>query len=234
MNRTEALEFLDLSDLASTKEINDRLTEKMQYFSHLLNNAPNGFLRRIHEENLLKLESIRTLLGIKNAEHPQPEANSVPKRIDIYDNRVESAGNPAETSAWLVRHTENQPTKVYPLYPGRNVVGRAVQPFAKTILIEDDFYISNIHTVLEVQSVNPLRILVTDDAFSNHGKPSRNGTYINGSEKRIVSPTYITENDTVQIGYTKLLVRLNNATVQKLVREVENSEYMKTVVINIY
>ena len=237
MNRKEALEFLDLSEPASDRNIFTRLAEKQIYFTHLCENAPNDFLKKLHEGNLEKILQIKNMLGIPGAEDQsaQPSLPPAGQRAESPDRSAVAAYSNAQgPAAWLIRHTENQPSKTYALYPGKNIAGRSVRPNAKMVLVDDDPYVSNIHAVLEVLTVNPLKILVTDDAASNNGKPSRNGTYINGNEERIVKSALIGENDTVQIGYTKFTVRANNAPVYKMIRDVEESEFVKTVVINIF
>jgi hypothetical protein len=244
MNRKEALEFLDLSEPASDKDIFTRLADKQTYFTHLCENAPNDFLKKLHEGNLEKILQIKTMLGMPKADNqPATPSRSAAPAWPPAADRAEFTARPAAVAAhtntqgpaaWLIRHTENQAAKTYALYPGKNIAGRAIQPNAKMVLVDDDPYVSNIHAVFEVLTVNPLKILVTDDAAANNGKPSRNGTYINGNEERITKSVLIGENDTVQIGYTKFTVRANNAPVHKMVRDVEESEFVKTVVINIF
>jgi len=240
MNRKEALEFLELAEPASERDIVTRIAEKQTYFTHLCANAPNDFLKRLHEGNLEKILLIREMLGMpKDEPKAAPKATPVysqpPYRRDIQQEPVGDNGAGGELPvAWLVRHTENQSAKTYPLYIGRNIAGRSRQSGGKMVLIDDDPYVSNTHAVLEILHVAPLKILVSDDTASNNGKPSRNGTYINGNMDRIAKPVLIGENDTIQIGYTKLIVRANKAPVHQIIRDVEDTEFVKTVVINIY
>jgi len=234
MNRKDALEFLELADHASDLDIELRLSEKKNYFTHLCENAPNDFLKKLHGENIEKILLIRNLLGLKNPGPAQDVNKLVYQRVDIYQGQADKSSRPGQPVAWLVRHTENQSPKTYPLYLGKNVVGRSVQPGMNAILIDDDPYVSNRHAVLDILNMSPLKILLSDDQNANHGKASRNGTYINGSEDRLIKPLQIGENDTIQIGCTKLIVRVNNAALDRIVREVEETEFMKTVVINIF
>jgi FHA domain len=236
MNRKTALEFLDLSEPVSDRDIFTRLVEKQTYFTHLCDNAPNDFLKKLHEKNLEKILQIKNMLGIPPAEDQSPPSKPPGMQRAEFPDRPAGAtyAGAQQPAAWLIRHTENQPAKTYALYPGKNIAGRSIQPNAKTVLVDDDPYVSNIHAVLEVLTVNPLKILVTDDAASNNGKPSRNGTYINGNEERIAKSALLGENDTVQIGYTKFTIRANNKPVPKMIRDVEESEFVKTVVINFF
>ena len=80
-------------------------------------------------------------------------------------------------------------------------------------------------------------IELADDGRFNQGAPSRNGTYLNGSDKRIKSNDIrlLKEGDTIQVGNTKLVLRMNTASksISGLVKEVEKTQYLRTVVIGL-
>ncbi|MBN8720350.1 FHA domain-containing protein [Hydrobacter penzbergensis] len=217
MTRNEVLEFLELPESASDADIRVRLNDKLAYFQRLSENAPNEFLRQLHIANTEKVKQMRAeFIGAKGSE-----------------------AKPASTAAkteigWLIRHTENQSAKTFPLYYGKNYIGRNSQPGSPTIVLDDDPYVSRTHALLEVTNVDPLQIVISDDATGNGGKPSKNGTYINGNSQRIAQKVTIGNNDTIQVGVTKLIIRLNNTSIHKIVQEVEESEYMKTVVIDVF
>ena len=233
MTRTEVLEFLELPESATDNDIRVRMDDKLAYFQKLSENAPNEFLRKLHTSNTEKIRTMQSMMHGQSAP-AQPKAGA---------SYSESHAEPFHASApvakpqvaWLVRHTENQSSNTYPLYYGRNFIGRNQHGSGTaTVIINDDPYVSRTHALLEVININPLQIIVSDDAASNNGKPSKNGTYINGDENRLTHKVSIGANDTIQVGMTKLIVRLNNTSIHKIVQEVEESEYMKTVVIDVF
>ncbi|HWK03339.1 MAG TPA: FHA domain-containing protein [Puia sp.] len=142
---------------------------------------------------------------------------------------AESVVDPAPV-AWLVRHTENQSSKTFPIYPGKNYLGRKPRPdLVPFIEVEEDPYISKVHAVLYTEND---RLFISDPS-GDEGKPSKNGIFINADENRLTEKTRLKEKDTIQIGVTKLILRFNNSSIGKIVQEVEEQDYMHTVVIDI-
>lgn len=249
MTKQEILDFLDLPESTSDQEIKVRLADKLAYFQLLSENAPNDFLRKLHINNTQKVKDIQAQL-MQAAAVTRPSVQAPVSSSSSSNRQAVSAVNnfqpgntgaqPAalapnqEAAAWLVRHTENQPAKTFPLYQGKNFIGRNNYPGVPTIVIAEDPYISRTHTLLDVTSTNPLQIIVSDGAVAVGGKPSKNGTYLNGNERRIQRKEIMEENDTIQIGMTKFQVKANKTSINKIVQEVEESEYMKTVVIDIF
>src|SRR5258708_203555 len=138
-------------------------------------------------------------------------------------------GEPAPV-AWLIRHTENQSAKTFPLYPGKNFLGRKPRPdLVPFIEVEGDPYISKVHAVLYAEKAG----LFISDPSGEEGKPSKNGIFINADDNRLTDKTRLKEKDTIQIGVTKLILRYNNNPIVKMVQEVEEQDYMHTVVIDI-
>ena len=45
--------------------------------------------------------------------------------------------------------------------------------------------------------------------------------------------TKLKENDTIQIGVTKLILRYNNNAINKIIKEVEKSKFMHTVALDL-
>lgn len=225
MTRTEVLEFLELPESASDHEIRVRMDDKLAYFQRLSENAPNDFLRKLHTSNTEKIRVMQSQMSGSSAA-PKKQADHAAPAFQPSANKTEVA--------WLVRHTENMSAKTFPLYYGLNYIGRNPQVNAPCIIIDDDPYVSRIHTLLEVINISPLRIAVSDNHVSNQGKPSKNGTYINGNDKRLEDRITIGPNDTIQIGMTKFIVRLNDTSLHKIVQQVEESDYMKTVVIDVF
>ncbi len=236
MTRKEVLEFLELPESSTDNDIRIRMNDKLTYFQRLSENAPNDFLRKLHTSNTEKIKTLQIeMLGASGASNNNPVKNShSPASSYQYQEPVAQAQSSATAVAWLVRHTENQSAKTFPIYFGKNYVGRGNQSTNYSVIINDDPYVSRVHAMLDVVAINPLQIVVYDEAATNGGKPSKNGTYINGDDRRLSKKVTIRENDTIQIGMTKLIVRLNNTSIHKIVQEVEESDYMKTVVIDIF
>ena len=133
---------------------------------------------------------------------------------------------------WLIMHTEDRPSKTFALSAGNNYIGRKADPLLNPfIVIDDDTFISKVHAVVYVeQGVEP-GFFVMDDAVSNGGKESRNGTFLNGDPVRIAQKTKLEEGDTIQVGHTKLMLKVNKASIQHIVQEVKKSKFIHTVVL---
>lgn len=236
MNKKEILEFLELPAGASDQEIAVRLEDKLTYFTRLSSNAPNDFLKKLHKGNVEKIESIKSQMGLKQntGQHTAP-----PVAHHFTPTVKPSSASNSDTSqlpqnqvpAWLIRHTEQQSTKPYSLQAGLNYAGRNQQD-GPTIILDSDPYVSRLHALIEVVNSNPVRVYVGDAALA--GKPSKNGVYVNGNEHRISSKVELKEGDTIQIGMTKLILKLNRENINNIVKKVEEEEYMKTVVIDIF
>lgn len=252
MNKKEALDYLDLSLAASPEEIEKRIREKLEYFRNLSENATSDFLRRLNRQNLLKVEAIK--------EDSLNWSRPVVNQIDIHqDNITESeqvnepvietlqalttpviitggksnSGNRIgnEPLAWMVRHVENMSSKVVPIFPGKYVIGRKNEPHSDNFIeIDGDVYVSRIHAILEVKE--DTTISIEDSPESNSGRASKNGTYVNGNAERISGRLVLKANDTVQIGITKMVLKINtNIRIEEVVDDVKKSKFMHTVVI---
>jgi hypothetical protein len=232
MTRAEVLEFLELPDSATDDDIRVRMNDKLSYFQRLSENAPNDFLRKLHTSNTEKIRTLQREMGGTTA---APASSAARYEAPSYQQPAQQAPARSSEVAWLVRHTERQSAITFPLFYGKNYIGR--NPSSSNgpgIAFAEDPYVSRVHALLEVININPLQIVVSDDANSNGGKASKNGTYINGDEKRLSRKVTIGANDTIQIGMTKFIIRLNNTSIHKIVQEVEESDFMKTVVIDIF
>jgi hypothetical protein len=235
MNLKEVLEFLELPGTANDSQINTGLSDKLKYFQKLMENAPNDFLRNIHFKNIEKIKGFQKLLdqqtGPTKADITE---NQKPGRTSISPNHFDKPMN-GDVLAFLIRHTEQQSVKTYPLYEGKNIIGRTIKNgHHNPLIIDDDNYVSRVHAVIEIINGKNLEVIISDDDVSNGAKASKNGTYVNGNENRIKKPYRLSENDTIQIGMTKLILRYNNNSIHKIIDEVEESNYMKTVVINLF
>lgn len=238
MDKQEAFEFLDLKPTAGEAEIKKRLDEKLQYFEHLSAVAPGDFLQKLHRRNVEKVHAIRQMFfpgssSIKQpagdwqsqhqpAAHPEPVRHAQPQK-----------NNPV---AWLIRHTEEQSARPFPLYEGKNHVGRESVQNMHNILLEDDPYISRFHAIVEVKTSALSSISISIyDAGNITGKASKNGIFVNGNDQRIAAELALRENDTIQVGVTKMVLRFNREKpVKHVVEEVSKTEYIKTVVIDLF
>lgn len=252
MTKNEALEFLELSENATDFEIRMRIADKLSYFEELSENAPSDFLRRLHGKNVTKVKMIRE----ESAQWMSPESRSqviLPLEPDTDSSSAEeedflattiiiASGSKSaqkkqtapEPVGWLVRHTESQSSTTFPIYLGKNFIGRKMQPgLSPFILLEDDAYISRVHAVIYVQKGDPFEFYILDSAASNNGNASKNGTYVNGNESRISAKTRLHENDTIQIGVTKLILKFNTKDLNTIVEEVEKRDYVNTVIFDL-
>lgn len=133
---------------------------------------------------------------------------------------------------WLIRHNENQQNISFELKEGRNIIGRATEFFTPDVPIDDE-YVSRRHAVLNVilNQYNVYEYYVVDNEEVNNGKPSKNGTYVNGNIERISSPVRLIDGDTIQVGKTKLVLKTADITinVKEAVRLVKRQEYITSV-----
>lgn len=245
MTQKEILEFLELPESAKERDIISRLDEKLHYFQRLVDNAPNEFLKKLHAGNIQKIKDIQKQIGSTANVSPsaapgpipayqQPNYNPAPPPTPSYfrpQPAVNQFQHPSSILAWLVTHTENMPTQTFPLYGGRTFIGRHQQPNGNTIILDQDAYVSRLHGVIDIQ-LQPTKITIADASI--FGKASKNGIFINGNEHRIQSIIPLQQGDTVQVGMTKMMVKINNTPLNQIVQQVEESEYMKTVVIDIF
>lgn len=238
MDKSEAFEFLELNIDSSQEELKKRWQEKFNHFQNLQINAPTPQLKAIHSRNLEKLDQIKSLLLVRSAAPGDtkdiPPYTTPPIRPE--NNRFDRPRviDHPSAMAFLVRHTEGKDAKTYPLKEGVNPVGRLEVRGHNSVVIDDDPYVSRYHAVLYV-SRKPgggHTYQLADDGALNNGQASKNGTYINGSERRITARATIYEADTIQIGVTKLMLMANSQPVEKIVKEVKKTQMVKTVVID--
>ena len=301
MDRKEALEWIELTELATPEEIKAKLASRLTYFETLSEKAPSQFVRRLHQRNVERVKEImaaaKTWEGMEEpagveavvvaekveepvvapkpvvakepapepvvakpvmpepvvvkpaepvvakAAEPQVSKVSVMRPAEVQAQRV-AVIKPAQAQplkakelqpiAWLIRHTENQSTTSYPVYSGKTYIGRKEKPgLAPFVRIGDDPYISKFHAVILAEPGRPTTFYLADDAAAKGEKPSTNGTYLNGREGRITAKTQVKNNDTIQLGITKLVFRISDAELEDIVKDVARTSYMHTVIIDI-
>jgi len=170
-------------------------------------------------------------ISVKVDIQPKPAPPPSPDAADLSRTQVRMKPG-SEPAGWLVRHTENKSIKSFPVFAGKNFIGRKIQPGLKPFIeVEEDLFVSRIHAVLNVEGTAPYSFFISDTSSSNGGKPSKNGTYINGSADRINGRVMLHDYDTVQIGETKFVLRFDITDLLKMQEEVEDKGYMHTVVI---
>jgi pSer/pThr/pTyr-binding forkhead associated (FHA) protein len=226
MNRSEALEFLGLKEPVNNDAILNKYRERYSYFQMLYSNAPNSVIKNIQRQNLDKLDRIKeTILG--NVSIP----------ISTGENKIQSTPVtiPKEKNimGWLIVHTENRKTENFNLFEGENCIGRKKTPdCVNSIVIESDPYISRAHAIIKCYPVPGSPEFELIDGLN---KPSKNGIYLNGNARKIERRCFIRENDTIQIGTTKLMLKVNkqNTSVSREIEEVMKTEFVKTIVIDI-
>ena len=251
MTKKEALEFLELPESATDVEIKIRMADKLSYFEELSEKAPSDFLRRLHGKNVAKIKKIQE----ESAEWISPESRSeviLPFEPDTDEKLADENDLPATTIiissgskasrqkqtavqplAWLVRHMEDKGNSSFPIFFGKNFIGRKINPeLSPFILIDDDAFVSRVHAVLFVQQGDPNEFFIVDSKSSNNGSASKNGTYINGKKERITIKVKLQENDTIQVGVTKLVFKLNTKELSEILEDVQKSNYTNTVVLD--
>ena len=147
-------------------------------------------------------------------------------------NAVATAQEEAKAAAWLVKHTENQPTQTYTLKVGRNTIGRKASDYPVPdiqMTSEDDPYVSRgVHCTVEVVERNgQIEAIISDNGSSN-------GTFINGRDYRL-SPSdeeYLKDGETIQAGRTKFVLKTNRSAASKKEAGtiVQQTDYSRTII----
>jgi hypothetical protein len=261
MTKTEALQFLDLPLSATEADIKARLQERLAHYEELSEKSPSDFLRRLNEQHAGKVreiikESMRWEAYVAPEPvvvAPEPPPPEEPKGFFVDEEvvvdappdnmltrfvtglftmkRKESISETAPVG-WLIRHTENLPAQALPLFAGKNYIGRkASGKFKPFLTVEEDPHVSKVHAVIFADPGEIYLFYVADIAASNEGKASTNGTYVNGQEKRITDKMVVRENDTIQIGVTKFVLRYAESDPDGLIRDVSEKPYAPTIVV---
>ena len=248
MTKKEAFEFLELPESASEVAIKLRLVEKLEYFEHLSEQAPSDFLRRINARHVDKVKQVQQEFFPWTLEEngsevilPLDPQEEEPAIEEVFTTPIilSSAGRQTpivptvpQPVGWLIKHMENMESKHFPLFAGKNYLGRKGSPdLSPFIALEGDLYISRVHAVVYVEEGKPPACYIVDAPEANHGKASANGTYLNGDPARIMKKVKLQEADTIQIGMTRLVVKYNTKHIKELVKEVSSSHYQAPVAI---
>jgi pSer/pThr/pTyr-binding forkhead associated (FHA) protein len=223
------IDLLEIDDSADVQQIRERLKDRYNYFSVLVTTAPTMQLKAIYQKKLSDLRTLaeRYSLDLSSATAP---ANSL--SVGQGDIQTPSAA-PSSAQAFLVLHTEGKPLQSFPLLPGLNVLGRRHGTAGHTILIDDD-YMSKAHAVVEMVSILDRIALLYDIGELDAHKPSTNGVYLNGRDQRISGKLPLKHGDTLQVGYSKLvLTYAASGQQQEAAARVGKTEHSKTVLIRV-
>ncbi len=137
-----------------------------------------------------------------------------------------------QIAGWLVVHTENKKQETFNLKEGRNSIGRKTSKNIPDIPIIDN-YVSRHHAVVFVRKNQKYEYEYTiADNAEALGKPSMNGTFVNGDAQRITDKSVkLKDGDTIQVGETKLVLKTTQVAidVESAVKLVGKTGYKKTV-----
>ena len=229
MDKAEALVFMGLKEPVSEKTVDDTYTERYNYFQMLYLNAPNKVVEQIQRQNLQKLNQARKALleeiAAKNNNFDKKDARPVtqPKPEPVKTAEKTVVG-------WMVVHTENKKTETFDLYEGINYIGRKKKDDkANNILLEEDPFVSRTHAFIKCrQTGGELQFVLHDGDGS---KPSVNGVFLNGDDERINQHCILKENDTVQIGITKLVFKIkkDSRSITGELEEIMRTDYIRTI-----
>lgn len=136
-------------------------------------------------------------------------------------------------AGWLIVHTEGKEKQSFTLKEGKNRIGRKTSKHTPDVPIDNDIYVSRNHAIIVVRhnDKSEYEYLLVDNA-ELLGKPSLNGTYLNGDTERIGEKAIrLNDGDTVQVGITKLVLKTAHIAVDvdDAIKLVEKTGYAKTV-----
>lgn len=229
MDKAEALDFIGLKEPFTEEVLLNKYTERFNYYHMLYANAPNKVIEKIQQQNLEKLNRVKKLL----LEEITTKKAEFQKRF--FEPAVQPKPAPSLTEkkpvvGCLIVHTEDRRSETFSLYEGVNFVGRKKRDDgAASIVLQDDPFVSRTHAFIKAKTVNgQLQFMLYDGDGS---KASANGVYLNGKETRISQHCSLAENDTIQIGTTKLVfkIRKEDRSVTGEVEEVLRTGFIRTI-----
>ncbi|NTS43873.1 FHA domain-containing protein [Flavisolibacter sp. BT320] len=230
MEKADALDFIGLKEPITEEAVIARYKERFNYFQMLYSNAPNKVIEKIQQQNLEKLNKVKKILleeiaakkSAFNKQFSEPAVQAEPK--------VSAEPDKKSLVGWLIVHTENRKTETFSLFEGINFIGRKKkEEDANWIVLSDDPFVSRTHAFIKAKRNNEHLQFVLYDGDGS--KPSVNGIYLNGKETRINQFCSLQENDTIQIGSTKLVFRIrkDEGSISAEVVEVMNTDFIRTI-----
>lgn len=222
------IELLELDDSAGAHSIAERLRERHKYFSTLADTAPTTQLKAIYQKKLTDLAHLAVQYAVELGAAGIGGATTLPKEYAA-PNTLSSVN----LQAMLVLHTEGRALRSFPLVPGVNILGRTQNVIGNSVLIDDD-YMSRSHAVVEIVSVKNQTALLYDAGELPGFKPSTNGVFLNGDPERLSGKVPIRPEDTLQVGYAKLVLTYASGDRQsEAVASVGSRIHSRTVFIKV-
>lgn len=167
-----------------------------------------------------------------------PEIDENPSEAIFVENQ-----NPDKSgkivAGWLIVHTEDKQPLTFELFEGDNIIGRPDGPHHVDILVEKDKYVSRVHCMIRIEKdyLHRFNYRLKDNGKNRQGKPSTNGTYVNGGLRRLPKneQVYLQDGDIVQVGETKLAFKNVNSSwsFESAAESVLQTDYTKTVAIQL-
>jgi hypothetical protein len=230
MDKAEALDFIGLKEPLTEEIVRNKYIERFNYYHMLYANAPNKVIEKIQQQNLEKLNRIKGIL----LEEITTKKTAFNKRfLDIAVEEKPAAVHTEKQVAWLIVHTENKKTETFDLFEGINYIGRKKkEDGAVSIVLQDDPFVSRTHAFIKIKRIKGnLQFALYD---GDGGKPSINGVFLNGKEGRINQHCSLVENDTIQIGATKLVFKIKkeDKSITGEIEEVMKTGFIRTININ--
>ena len=143
-----------------------------------------------------------------------------------------------DTIGWLIIHDEYTETYTFNLRKGINRIGRDSDSTALDVNIRirtQDQYMSRHHCDIEVRwqnGKNAHEYVLSDKAYQGK-KASSNGTFVNGGKRLSAwEEVLLKDGDTVQVGRTKLVLKLPSAvgSLRDAESWVKETDYFKTII----
>lgn len=248
MTRKEALDFLELADSATDQQARQRLADKILYYQEQAEHAPSAFLQNLNVRHLNKAKSIQKEFPEWNTQQPEMSvtfSDSDIEEPEIGSNELEYLTTPVIVSSanklregtqgksatdipgWLISYASDKPSQTYGLMPGNNYIGRKADPaYNPFIVINDDPYVSKVHAVVTVERKDVDTFYLSDPPVA-----SRNGIFYNGGTERISGKIMLGDGDTIQVGATKFILRINKSEPAEASEKTSKNRFVHTIVL---
>jgi hypothetical protein len=238
MDRIEALQFIGLKEPVDSEAALTKCDERISYHLMLMNNAPNKAVKAMQQVNVDRLYQIKEILsGAERRSYFREPVMERPVKTEIPEppvfKEVPMDEPKKKLTGWLIIHAENRRPEAFEIFEGLNFIGRKKKNDTDhCILLHDDPYISRTHAFIKCRIVNGIKLF---DLYDGDGdKASANGVFVNANDQRIHVCCSLRQNDTIQIGSTKLIFRVDEGrTVEEEVDEVRRMPFLPTVKIKI-
>lgn len=248
MTRKEALDFLELPDNATDQQARQRLADKLLYFQEQIEKAPSDFLKNLNARHLAKTKIIQKEFPVWSIKQPEISiafSNEELEEPEVGNNDFEYLTTPVIVSGkskgkddgsgkllpdipgWLITIASDKPSQTFGLLVGNNYIGRKADPaFNPFILVENDPYLSKVHAIVIIE-----RSVKDNFYLADPPAASRNGIFLNGSTDRVVGKVTLKEGDTIQVGSTKFLLKINSQVQPVISEKTQKNRFVHTVIL---